>query len=89
MVPKSKLNRALQWARKRRAEEDQIPVTVDENGEEILPTDEELRAEGQKVELEKGDLKAMMLAGLVTILPVCILVLALFGLLCYLFLSAF
>ena len=89
MMFQRKLDRAMRWSRKRRMKEDgkEIPEEID--GEEELPTDEELRAEGQNIELEKGDMRAMLIAGLITILPVCVIVLLLLGLLCILFAGGF
>lgn len=57
--------------------------------EEDLPTEEELRAEAQNLELEKGDVKAMMIAAFLTIFPAGVAVLLLLGLLAYLFLAVF
>lgn len=75
MSPQDKLNASLKWLRHRNnpraAEEDERR----EKGED-LPTAEELRDENRDVPLEKGDLPAMIIAALVTIVPVCILVLA-------------
>lgn len=55
---------------------------------EELPSMEDLKAEMQsdKPELEKGDLPAMLMAGFITILPACILVLLLICAVVFLFL---
>ncbi|MBP3673407.1 MAG: hypothetical protein J6J18_06215 [Oscillospiraceae bacterium] len=72
MIFEKKFRAARKWLRRKNhtSEEQDTPLS-----EEELPTMEELRQEENKLELEKGDLPAMMLAGLLTILPVCLLVL--------------
>ncbi len=52
-------------------------ATVEDPGEEDLPTPQELKNEGRKkgLPLEEGDMSAMIVAGLFTIVPVCLLIL--------------
>ncbi len=75
MLLQRKVNRAFDWqkeqVRQREAESNKKPEyeTSDE-----LPPMEDL-VEKDDVALEKGDLPAMIMSALVTILPACILVL--------------
>ena len=62
-----KLNRAQKWLR------EQNPDLVD--GQEDLPSMEDLKAESQQLNLDKSDLFAMIISALITIVPVCLIVL--------------
>lgn len=84
-----KVRRARLWAKEQRMKEDGAEIPEGGLSEEDLPTDAELRAEGQKIEFEKGDTKAMIIAGFMTIFPACVIVLLLFALLIFLFAGIF
>ena len=86
---KKKSIRARLWAREQRMKEDGIEIPEGGLTEEDLPTEAELKAEGQKIELEKGDLKAMIIAAFTTIFPACVVVLLLFALFAFLLISVF
>lgn len=77
-----KLNRAMHWSRRKRMETDGMELPQEDTLEcpQDLPTDEELRAEGKEVTLEKGDLPAMIFSALFTIVPVALVVLLILGL---------
>ncbi len=74
MNQQEKLNASLKYLRRRNnpraAEEDERR----KKGEE-LPTPEELHEKDEEIPLEKGDLRAMIFAAMVTIIPVSLLVL--------------
>ena len=59
------------------APESPARATIEDPGEENLPTPRELKdkAKEEGLPLEKGDVTAMILAGLGTIVPVCLLIL--------------
>ena len=84
-----KSNRARLWAREQRMKEDGLEIPEGGLTEEDLPSEAELKAEGQKIELEKGDLKAMIIAGFITIFPACVIVLLVFALFALLFAGIF
>ena len=91
MLLQRKIDRAMKWARERRKGAQEAPE-VDPNQPEKpedLPLIEDLVEKDEHLTLEKGDLKAMMLAGLLTILPVCLLALLLICLLGYLLMGGF
>lgn len=73
MIFEKKFRAARKWLRRKshalEGETDR-PLTEDE-----LPTMEELRQEENRIELEKGDLPAMFLAGLVSIVLPCLVIL--------------
>ena len=72
MLFKNKVERAQKWLHER----NQTPESRSkEHREGDLPSMEELRRESQELNLDKTDLPAMIFAALITILPVCILVL--------------
>ena len=73
MLFQRKIERAQKWLRERNG----IPESGQKTHREgELPSMEELREEGRnQIQLEKSDLPAMIIAALITILPVCILVL--------------
>ena len=62
-----KLNRAQKWLR------EQNPDLVTE--QEDLPSMEDLKAESQELNLDKSDMFAMIISALITIVPVCLIVL--------------
>lgn len=76
-----KLNRAMHWSRRKRMETDGMELPQEDTLEypQDLPTDEELRAEGKEVKLEKGDLPAMIFSAMITIVPVALVVLLVFA----------
>ncbi len=72
MLFQRRVDRAFQWLKQRTGNDKQPEAS----GEGDLPSVEELRAEAQEeMELEKGDLFAMILSALIVILPVCLLAL--------------
>ena len=76
MNQQDKLNGALRWLRKRNN-----PSAEETEGEvdpEKLPPMEELREESEQLPLEKGDLKAIIIAAFTTIVPACLLALLVF-----------
>lgn len=90
---KDKLDRSLEWLHNRNRglspeesehpeepledPDEPNPATVEDPGEENLPTPQELKNEGREkgLPLEEGDMTAMILAGLATIVPACLLAL--------------
>ena len=86
----------MKWSRERKMraegrdpEQEALDREVQNHGKgkwkEELPTVEELREEEDKLQLEKGDLPAMIGSAFLTIFPVCVLALLLICLLVYLF----
>ena len=97
MLLKRKVERALEWSRRRRLiadgrdpdqEELDAEVRSHGKGKGNLPSIEELRAEQMEemnqVELEKGDFKAMVIAAFLTIFPVCVIAILAICLVAYL-----
>lgn len=80
MIFGKKLAASMEWLRKRSKGTPEPP-----DGEEDLPTMEELKKEAERAPLEKGDLPAMILAGFVTIVPACLLALLVLCLVAWLF----
>lgn len=73
MLFQSKIDRAQKWLHDR-SDSGRRERELQEKGE--LPSGADLRAEAQEeIELEKGDVLSMLLAALITILPVALLVL--------------
>ncbi len=71
MLFQRKIDRAQQWLHEKSGKSD---VKHQTGGD--LPSMEELRAEAnEEMDLEKGDFFAMLIAALITILPVCLLAL--------------
>ena len=62
-----KLNRAQKWLREQNPD-----LAADQ---EELPSMEDLKAESQQLNLDKSDLLAMIISALITIVPVCLIVL--------------
>lgn len=91
MLLQRKIDRAIKWARERRKGAQGAPEADPNQPEkpEDLPPVEDLVEKEERLTLEKGDLKAMILAGLMTILPVCLLALLLICLLAYLLMGGF
>ena len=100
MLLKQKIDRALEWSRRRRLiadgrdpdqEELDAEVRSHGKGKGKLPSMEELRSEQleelQNAPLEKGDFLSMVIAGFLTIFPVCIGLILLICLVVYLFFS--
>ena len=98
MFLQRKINRAMKWSRERKMreegrdpEQEALEAEVRSAGkgkwkeEDPLPSMEELRAEEEKLQLEKGDLPAMIGSGFLTIFPACVLVILVICLLTYLF----
>ena len=96
MFLQRKIDRAMKWSRERKMraegrdpEQEALEREVQNHGKgkwkEELPTMEELREEEDKLQLEKGDLPAMIGSAFLTIFPVCVLALLLICLLVYLF----
>ena len=96
MFLQRKIDRAMKWSRERKMraegrdpEQEALDREVQNHGKgkwkEELPTVEELREEEDKLQLEKGDLPAMIGSAFLTIFPVCVLALLLICLLVYLF----
>ena len=88
MLLQRKINRAMKWSRERKLraegrdpEQESLDAEVQSLGKgkwkqkDPLPTMEELREEEDKLQLEKGDLPAMILSALITIVPVCVIAL--------------
>lgn len=72
MLFKNKVERAQKWLHER----NQTPQSRRrESREGDLPSMEELKRESQELQLDKGDLPAMIVAALITIVPICLLVL--------------
>ncbi len=72
MLFKNKVERAQKWLHER----NQTPQSSRrESREGDLPSMEELKRESQELHLDKGDLPAMIVAALITIVPICLLVL--------------
>ena len=67
-----KLKRAQDWLREQNPDAEIDPEMV---SEEDLPSLEELKAESQEMNLDKGDLFAMIISAMITILPACLIVL--------------
>ena len=67
-----KLKRAQDWLREQNPDAEMDPEMV---SEEDLPSLEELKAESQEMNLDKGDLFAMIISAMITILPACLIVL--------------
>ena len=67
-----KLKRAQDWLREQNPDAEMDPEMV---SDEDLPSLEELKAESQEMNLDKGDLFAMIISAMITILPVCLIVL--------------
>ena len=99
-LEKRKIDRALEWSRRRRLiadgrdpdqEEMDAEVRSHGKGKGKLPSVEELRAEQleelQNTPLEKGDFLSMVIAGFITIFPVCVGLILLICLVVYLFFS--
>lgn len=96
MLFQRKINRAMKWSRdqKLRAEgrdpeQEELDRELKNKGkgkwkEEPLPSMEELKEEANQVQLEKGDLFAMIFSALITIVPICLGLLLLICLLGYL-----
>ena len=63
-----KLKRAQDWLREQNPDAEMV-------SEEDLPSLEELKAESQEMNLDKGDLFAMIISAMITILPACLIVL--------------
>lgn len=88
MLLQRKINRAMKWSRERKLraegrdpEQESLDAEFQSHGKgkwkqkDPLPTMEELREEEDKLQLEKGDLPAMILSALITIVPVCVIAL--------------
>lgn len=86
MLLQGKINRAMKWSRDRKLraegrdpEQEALDTEVQAQGKgrwkqkDPLPSMEELRKEEDKLHLEKGDLPAMIVSALITIVPVCVL----------------
>lgn len=83
MFKNRRLTRAMNWSRKRRQEADGIGLNEDGVvDEDHILSDEEFDELRPKVELERGDLFAMIFSAGCTIMPVAIAVLVLFALFC-------
>lgn len=83
MLFQRKIERAQQWLRERNQTTQPAPEHTSQGD---LPSMEELRRQGrEEIHLDKKDLPAMILAALITIMPVALLVLGLFCLYTLLF----
>ena len=96
MLFQRKTRRAMKWSRDRRLraegrdpEQEDLQREIENRKkgghQDDLPTMEELMKEEQTLQLEKGDLPAIILAAMTTIVPVCLLVLIVICLAAYLF----
>lgn len=95
MLLQRKIDRAMKWSRERRMRADGLDPEEEEIKAELrkhsgqkdpLPSMEELIAEEKESEqLEKSDLPSMILAGLITILPACLILVVLVCLVAYFF----
>ncbi|MBQ7800944.1 MAG: hypothetical protein IJ375_01310 [Oscillospiraceae bacterium] len=98
MLLQRKINRAMKWSRERKMrtegrdpEREALEAEVRDRGKgkwkekDELPTMEELIEEEKKLQLEKGDLPAMIGAAFLTIFPVCVLAVGIICLLVWLF----
>ena len=72
MLFKNKVERAQKWLHERNQP---LGSHKRESREDDLPSIEELKRESQELHLDKSDLPAMIFAALITILPICLLVL--------------
>lgn len=98
MLLQRKINRALKWSRERKMreegrdpEQEALEAEVQNRGKgkwkekDALPSMEELIEEEKKLQLEKGDLPAMIGAAFLTIFPVCVIAVLVICLLVWLF----
>ena len=98
MFLQRKINRAMKWSRERKMraegrdpEQEALEADLKNRGkgkwkqEEELPTMEELRKEEEELQVEKGDVPAMIGAAFLTIFPVCVLALLAICVAVYLF----
>ena len=98
MLLQRKINRALKWSRERKMreegrdpEQEALEAEVQNQGKgkwkekDALPSMEELIEEEKKLQLEKGDLPAMIGAAFLTIFPVCVIAVLVICLLVWLF----
>lgn len=99
MFMQRKIDRAMKWSRERRMrqdgrdpEQEALDAEVASHGKgkgQPLPTMEELRAEELKLlqeqPIEKKDVWAMILSGLMTIFPICLVIVGVLCLLTWLF----
>ena len=67
-----KLKRAQDWLREQNPDAQVDPETLSEAD---LPSLDELKAEAQEMHLDKGDMFAMILSAMITIIPACLIVL--------------
>lgn len=68
MFFRKKFERARQWQREQNAGREAV-------SDEDLPSMEELREESNKLELEKGDLPALILSAMLAFIPVALIAL--------------
>lgn len=98
MFLQRKINRALRWSRERKLREQgidpeqlELERAAESHGrdtwkeESPLPSMEEILREERELGLEKQDMLVLILSGLVTILPVVLLILAAIFMVVYLF----
>ena len=98
MFLQRKINRALRWSRERKLREQGIDPEQQALEEEVksqgkgqwkeksqLPSMEEILREERELGIEKQDMFALIFSGLITILPVVILILAAIFAVVYLF----
>lgn len=98
MLLQRKIDRAMKWSRERKMreegrdpEQEALEAEIQSQGKgkwkekEALPSMEELIEEEKKLQLEKGDLPAMIGAAFLTIFPVCVIAVLVICLLVWLF----
>lgn len=69
MFFQKKLDRALKWLKDRNAYQGQ------EQADEEQPSADELRQESKQLQLEKGDLPALIISAMLTFIPICLIIL--------------
>lgn len=98
MLLQRKVDRAMKWSRDRAMREDGMDPEEEElkaalrkqSGQDPLPSMEELRAEAMEAEkVTKGETFTMILSAMITILPVCVILVLLICLVGFLFMGGF
>lgn len=88
MLFPGKINRAMKWAREQRMREEGLDPEKEELKEELrrlnakhgsaesdLPTPEELKKESQEIKVTGREMGELVLTGMITIVPICLLIL--------------
>lgn len=84
MLFPGKINRAMKWAREQRMREEGLDPEKEElrrlnakhgSAESDLPTPEELKKESQEIKVTGREMGELVLTGMITIVPICLLIL--------------